>query len=119
MQGGNYMQYTILKNAAMIHDLMDDHLSSVDRLRDTTLEASDTEPYTIAYKAIMGNVDILSNLTAKSAKKVDFDALVCNLARACFDITRATTKKSLVYDEVSSLFYKSVTYVYGDDDDDE
>lgn len=113
------MQYTILKNAAMIHDLMDDHLSSVDRLRDTTLEESDTEPYTIAYKAIMGNVNILSNLTAKQAKKVDFDALVCNLAKACFEITQATTKKSLVYDEVNSLFYKSVTYIYGDDDDDE
>ena len=104
----------------MIHDLMDDHLSSVDRLRNITLEASDTEPYTIAYKAIMGNVDILSNLTAKQAKKVDFDALVCNLAKACFEITQATTKKSLVYDEVNALFYKSVNYIYaGDDDDDE
>lgn len=113
------MQYTILKNAAMIHDLMDDHLSAVDRLRDTTLEASDTEPYTIAYKAIMGNVGILSNLTAKRAKKVDFDALVCNLAKACFEITQATTKKSLVYDEVNALFYKSVNYIYEGDDDDE
>ncbi len=114
------MQYTILKNAAMIHDLMDDHLSSVDRLRNTTLEASDTEPYTIAYKTIMSNVDVLSNLTAKQAKKVDFDALACNLAKACFEITQATTKKSLVYDEVNALFYKSVNYIYaGDDDDDE
>lgn len=114
------MQYTILKNAAMIHDLMDDHLSSVDRLRNTQLEESDAEPYTIAYKAIMGNVGILSNLTAKQAKKVDFDAIVCNLAKACFEITQATTKKSLVYDEVNALFYKSVNYIYaGDDDDDE
>ena len=113
------MQYTILKNAAMIHDLMDDHLSSVDRLRNTTLEASDTKPYTIAYKAIMGNVDILSNLTAKQAKYTDFDALVCNLAKACFEITQATTKKSLVYDEVNALFYKSVNYIYAGDDDDE
>ena len=117
------MQYTILKNAAMIHDLMDDHLSAVDRLRNTQLEASDTEPYTIAYKAIMGNVGILSDLTAKQAKKVDFDALVVNLAKACFEITQATTsnhEKSLVYDEVNALFYKSVNYIYaGDDDDDE
>ena len=113
------MQYTILKNAAMIHDLMDDHLSAVDRLRNTTLEASDTEPYTIAYKAIMGNVDTLSNLTAKQAKFVDFNALVCNLAKACFEITQATTKKSLVYDEVNALFYKSVNYIYVGDDDDE
>lgn len=94
---------------------MDDHLSAVDRLRDTTLDASDTEPYTIAYKAIMGNVDILSNLTAKQAKYADFDALVCNLAKACFEITQATAKKSLVYDEVNALFYKSVNYVYGGD----
>lgn len=114
------MQYTILKNAAMIHDLMDDHLSAVDRLRNTTLDESDLNPYTIAYKAIMGNVDTLSNLTAKQAKKVDFDALVVNLAKACFEITQATTKKSLVYDEVNALFYKSVNYIYaGDDDDDE
>lgn len=113
------MQYTILKNAAMIHDLMNDHLSTVDRLRNIELETSDTEPYTIAYKAIMGNVGTLSNLTANQAKYVDFDAIVCNLAKACFEITRATTKKSLVYDEVNSLFYKSATYVYGDDDDDE
>lgn len=113
------MQYTILKNAAMIHDLMDDHLSSVDRLRNTTLEASDTEPYTIAYNVIMGNVDILSNLTAMHAKKVDFVALVCNLAKACFEIAKATTKKSLVYDEVDALFYKSMNYIYAGDDDDE
>lgn len=103
---------------------MDDHLSAVDRLRNTTLDESDLigntdsriSPYTIAYKAIMGNVDILSNLTAKQAKYVDFDALVCNLAKACFEITQATTKKSLVYDEVNALFYKSVNYVYGGDD---
>lgn len=98
---------------------MDDHLSTVDRLRDITLDASDTEPYTIAYMAIMGNVDILSNLTAKQAKNVDFDALIVNLAKACFEITQATTKKSLVYDEVNALFYKSMNYIYSGDDDDE
>ena len=107
----------------MIHDLMDDHLSAVDRLRNTTLDESDLigntdsriSPYTIAYKAIMGNVDTLSTLTAKKAKKADFDALTCNLAKACFEITQATTKKSLVYDEVDALFYKTVNYVYGGD----
>lgn len=107
----------------MIHNLMDDHLSAVDRLRNTTLDKSDLigntnshiSPYTIAYKAIMGNVDILSNLTAKQAKYVDFEALVSNLVKACFEITQATTKKSLVYDEVNALFYKTVNYVYGGD----
>ena len=70
------MQYTILKNAATIHDLMDDHLSSVDRLRDTTLDESDLEPYTIAYKAIMGNVDILSNHYYNAASESDYAAVV-------------------------------------------
>lgn len=113
------MQYTILKNAATIHDLMDDHFSSIDRLRDTTLNESDIKPYEIAYKAIFNNIDTLSNLTAKHAKKVDFDALVLNLAKACFEITQATTKPSFVYDEVNALFYKTVNYIYEDDDDDE
>lgn len=63
----------------------------------------------------MDNVDTLSTLTAKKVKKADFDALVVNLAKACFEITQATTKKSLVYDEVDALFYKSVNYIYGDD----
>ena len=113
------MQYNILKNAATIHDLMDDHLSTIDRLRDTMLDESDLDPYTIAYKAIMGNVDILSNLTAKQAKKVDFDALVVNLAKACFEITQATTKKSLVYDEDNAIFYKTAAVGDEEDDDDE
>lgn len=110
--------YTILENSKTIATLMSDHLATVDRLRDTPLDKADFNAYSIAYKAIMDNVDILSTLTAKNARKTDFDALVRNLVKACFEITQATTsnhEKSLVYDEVNALFYKSVNYVYGDD----
>lgn len=107
--------YTILENSKTITTLMSDHLATVDRLRDTPLDKADFNAYSIAYKAIMDNVNTLSTLTAKKAKKADFYALVCNLAKACFEITQATTKKSLVYDEVNTLFYKSVNYIYGND----
>lgn len=107
--------YTILENSKTITTFMSDHLATVDRLRDTPLDKADFNAYSIAYKAIMDNVDTLSTLTAKKAKKVDFYALTTNLAKACFRITQATTKKSLVYDEVNALFYKSVIYVYGGD----
>ena len=107
--------YTILENSKTITTLMSDHLATVDRLRDTPLDKADFNAYSIAYKAIMDNVDTLSTLTAKKAKKADFDALAANLAKACIMIAQSKTKTSIVYDEVDALFYKTVNYVYGGD----
>lgn len=107
--------YTILENSKTITTLMSDHLATVDRLRDTPLDKADFNAYSIAYKAIMDNVDTLSTLTAKKAKKADFDALVCNLTKACFMIAQSKPKTSIVYDEVDALFYKTVNHVYGGD----
>lgn len=107
--------YTILENSKTITTLMSDHLATVDRLRDTPLDKADFNAYSIAYKAIMDNVDTLSTLTAKKAKKADFDALAAYLAQACFMIAQSKAKTSIVYDEVDALFYKIVNYVYGGD----
>lgn len=108
--------YTILENSKTITTLMSDHLATVDRLRDTPLDEADFfNAYNIAYKAIMGNVDTLSTLTAKKAKKADFDALACNLAQACIMIAQSKPKTSIVYDEVDALFHKTANDVYGGD----
>lgn len=109
------MQYTILENSKTITTLMSDHLATVDRLRDTPLDEGDFNAYNIAYMAIMDNVDTLSTLTAKKAKKADFDTLAANLAQACIMMAQSKPKTSFVYDEVEALFYKTVNYVYGGD----
>lgn len=109
------MQYTILENSKTITTLMSDHFATVDRLRDTPLDKADFNAYNIAYRAIMDNVDTLSTLTAKKAKKADFDTLAANLAQANIMMALSKPKTTIVCDEVEALFYKTVNYVYGGD----